>query len=89
VPENDYNTQRISRRAAALIATDPLQTEDIRKFVTKFYDIRSRIVHGGTLSAENREWLFETIEKLNIECERCLSRPFGNFLKGRMIAATF
>jgi hypothetical protein len=89
VPEKDYNTQRISRRAAALIATDPLQTEDIRKFVTKFYDIRSRIVHGGTLSAENREWLFETIEKLNIECERCLSRPFGNFLKGRMIAATF
>jgi len=60
VPEKDYNTQRISRRAAALIAPgDPVQTEEIRKLVNRFYDIRSRIVHGDGLSDENREWLFQ------------------------------
>ena len=44
VPEKDYNTQRISRRAAALIAPDDsVQTEEIRKLVKRFYDIRSQI----------------------------------------------
>jgi Apea-like HEPN len=60
VPERDYNTRRISRRAAALIAPDnPAEAEGIRRFIKKFYEIRSRIVHGSGLGDANREWLLE------------------------------
>lgn len=60
VPERDYNTRRISRRAAALIAPDnPAETEAIVRLMKRFYEIRSRIVHGSGLGDENREWLLE------------------------------
>jgi len=50
----------MSRRAAALIApADPLQTEVITKFIRRFYETRSRIVHGSGLGDDNRQWLFE------------------------------
>jgi hypothetical protein len=73
VPEKDYNTQRISRRAAALIAPDDsVQTEEIRKLVKRFYDIRSRIVHGSGLSDENREWLFENCGQVELRVRQVL-----------------
>lgn len=58
VPEKDYNTNRITRRAAALLA--PNKTDgyrDIVRFLTRFYDVRSRIVHGNRLTDESRVWL--------------------------------
>jgi len=59
VPEKDYNTARISGRAAALISQgDPAEKEVVR-FIKKFYGIRSRIVHGNGLRDRDREWLSE------------------------------
>ena len=65
VPEKDYNTRRISRRAAALIAPDnPAEMEVIVRFIKRFYEIRSRIAHGSTLGDQNREWLFENCDQV-------------------------
>ncbi len=60
VPEQDYTTRRISRRAAALIAQDdPTEMEQIVRLMKKLYDIRSRLVHGSRLDDEQRRWLSE------------------------------
>jgi hypothetical protein len=60
VPERGYSVRRVSRRAAALIAPDdPVRREAIVKFIKRFYEIRSRIVHGSRLGDENRQWLSE------------------------------
>jgi hypothetical protein len=73
VPERDYNTRRVSRRAAALIAPDDSEeTEEIQKLVKKFYDIRSRIVHGGGLGAKDRKWLSETCEQVELRVRQVL-----------------
>jgi hypothetical protein len=73
VPEKDYNTQRMSRRAAALIGPgDSVQTEEVRKLVKRFYDVRSRIVHGSGLSNENREWLFENCGHVELRVRQVL-----------------
>jgi|CZKS01.1.fsa_nt_gi hypothetical protein len=65
VPEKDYNTRRISRRAATLIAPDnPAEMEAIVRFMKRFYEIRSRIAHGSRLGDENREWLFENCDQV-------------------------
>src|ERR1035438_6157403 len=56
VPEKDYNTRRISRRAAALVAGNgSAEQEFVTKLVTKFYDIRSTIVHGCKLRDKQRD----------------------------------
>src|SRR5438445_6029438 len=53
MPEKDYNTRRISRRAAALIAPDnPAENEVIVRLMKRFYEIRSRITHGSRLGDE-------------------------------------
>lgn len=73
VPEKDYNTRRISRRAAALIEPDdPGETEVIVKFVRKFYEIRSRIVHGSRLGDQSREWLFENCDQVELRVRQVL-----------------
>jgi hypothetical protein len=73
VPEKDYNTRRISRRAAALIEPDdPGETEVIVKFIKKFYEIRSRIVHGSRLGDQNREWLFENCDQVELRVRQVL-----------------
>jgi hypothetical protein len=60
VPEDGYTIRRISRRAAALLEPDnPSAAEAAVKFIKKFYDIRSRLVHGSGLGSDNREWLAE------------------------------
>lgn len=65
VPERDYSTRRISRRAAALIAVnDATEQEVVTKLVTKFYDIRSTIVHGSKLSDKQRTWLIGNNEHI-------------------------
>jgi hypothetical protein len=65
VPESGHNTRRISRRAAALIAPDnPAETEVIVRFIKRFYEIRSRIVHGSGLGDGNREWLLENCSQV-------------------------
>jgi hypothetical protein len=73
VPEKDYNTRRISRRAAALIApVNPAEKEVIVGFIKKFYEIRSRIVHGSGLGDENREWLFENCRQVELRVRQVL-----------------
>lgn len=73
VPEKDYSTRRISRRAAALITPDnPPETEVIVRFMKKFYEIRSRITHGSRLGNENREWLFENCGQVELRVRQLL-----------------
>jgi len=73
VPEKDYNTRRVSRRAAALIAPDdPGEAAAIVRFLRRFYDIRSRIVHGSALGDENREWLFESCSEVELRVRQIL-----------------
>jgi hypothetical protein len=74
VPEKDYNTRRISRRAAALIAPHNLEEiEVIVRFMKKFYEIRSRIAHGSRLGDENREWLFENCGRVELRVRQVLA----------------
>jgi hypothetical protein len=73
VPEKDYNTRRISRRAATLIAPDnPAEMEVIVRFMKRFYEIRSRIAHGSRLGDENREWLFENCGQVELGVRQVL-----------------
>ena len=73
VPEKDYNTRRISRRAAILIAPDdPAEMEVIVRFMKRFYEIRSRIAHGSRLGDENREWLFENCGQVELRVRQVL-----------------
>ena len=73
VPEKDYNTRRISRRAAALIAPDdPLQPAVIVTFVRRFYEIRSRIVHGSGLGDKERQWLSNNRDEVELRVRQVL-----------------
>jgi hypothetical protein len=73
VPEKDYNTRRISRRAAALIAPDDLlQAEAIVTFVRRFYEIRSRIVHGSGLGDKERQWLSRNRNEVELRVRQVL-----------------
>jgi hypothetical protein len=75
LPEKDYNTRRVSRRAAALIATedDPVQKEVVAKFIRTFYEIRSRIVHGSGLGDKNRQWLSENSRQVEDRIRQILA----------------
>jgi hypothetical protein len=74
VPEKDYNTRRINRRAAALIVPDNLdEREAFVRFLRKFYEIRSQIVHGSKLGDENRKWLLENREQVELRVRRILA----------------
>jgi hypothetical protein len=73
VPEKDYNTRRVSRRAAALVAqSNPEETAAIIKLLKRFYDIRSRIVHGSALGDENRGWLIENCGEVELRVRQIL-----------------
>lgn len=73
VPESDYNTRRVSRRAAALIAPDdPAQTDEVAKFIKRFYGIRSRLVHGSRLADEDLDWLLENCGLLEVRVRQVL-----------------
>jgi hypothetical protein len=74
VPEKDYNTRRISRRAAALIAQDnPEEREAIVRLMKKLYDIRSRIAHGSRLEPENHKWLLENCDQIELRVRQVLA----------------
>jgi hypothetical protein len=73
VPEKDHNTSRVSRRAAALIAPrDPEEAAVIVRLVKKLYDIRSRIVHGSALDDENRKWLFDNCDQIELRVRQII-----------------
>jgi hypothetical protein len=83
VPEKDYNTQRITRRAAELISPDSSGvTADVVRFLKKFYDIRSQIVHGRRLDDKSREWLAENCDKVEITVRRILVAAVQRFPPG-------
>jgi len=74
VPEKDYSTRRISRRAAALLAPENSgEAEVIAKFLRKFYGIRSQIVHGSGLGSENRTWLAANFLQIEIQVRQILT----------------
>lgn len=74
VPEKDYNTRRISNRAAALVKPgDPPEGEAIVKLMKRFYEIRSRIVHGSGLGDDNRTWLLENCGHLELRVREILT----------------
>ena len=73
VPEKDYVTRRLTRRAAAMIAPDiPAELEVIVKFVRRFYEIRSRIAHGSSLGDENKKWLLENCRQIELRVRNVL-----------------
>jgi hypothetical protein len=73
VPEKEYNTRRISRRAAALIAPDnPEEIEVVVRFMKRLYEIRSRIAHGSRLGDESREWLLENCDQVELRVRQVL-----------------
>lgn len=73
VPERDYNSRRIRHRGAALIEPDnPAKMKVIASLIKKFYDIRSRIVHGSGLEAKSREWLSENCEQVELRVRQVL-----------------
>jgi hypothetical protein len=79
VPERDYNTSRISHRAAALLASgDPAHAEDIVRFMKRFYDIRSRLVHGSSVGGENRDWLIENCGQVELRVRKVLVTAVQN-----------
>jgi hypothetical protein len=83
VPEKDYNTRRISRRAAALIAPDnPEEMEVIVRFIKILYEIRSRIAHGSRLSHQNREWLLENCSQVELRVRKVLVTAVQNLPPG-------
>jgi hypothetical protein len=95
VPERDYNTRRISRRAAALIAgNNAVEKEAVIKLVTKFYDIRSTIVHGNKLSDNQREWMIKNNEHVELRVRQVLvaavqNVPAEEAERRRMLAALY
>ena len=95
VPEQDFSTRRISRRAAALLALDDLaESRAFLELIKTFYDIRSRITHGSRLKDENREWLFENCRQIELRVRQILVKavqtlppePEG---RGRTLAALY
>ena len=73
VPERDYNTRRIRHRAAALIASDnPAAADSVAGLIKIFYDIRSRIVHGGGLDDKSRAWLVENSGQVELRVRQIL-----------------
>ncbi len=73
VPERDFSSRRISRRAAALIVQDDTQeTELICRFIKRLYEIRSRIVHGSRLGDKSRQWLLENWERVESRMRQIL-----------------
>lgn len=83
VPERGYSTSRMSRRAAALIEPDnPTEAEVVARFIRRFYEIRSRIVHGSRLGDENREWLFENCDKVELRVRHILVAAVQKFPPG-------
>ena len=79
VPEKDYNTSRISHRAAALTSRDdPERGLTIAKLIKRFYGIRSQIVHGSGLSEKNRQWLSANCEEIELHVRQVLVAAVRN-----------
>jgi hypothetical protein len=52
--------------------------QDIVRFLTRFCEIRSRIVHGSRLRGESREWLVENCGKVEIRVRQILVAAVQN-----------
>ena len=73
VPENGFNTRRMSQRAGALLAQQGLgEMDEVARFFSKLYGIRSQIVHGGTLGDKNREWLIDNYAEIELRMRQVL-----------------
>lgn len=53
VPEKDFLGRRLRERAAALLKDKQIDTDDTKRLLKDFYDVRSVIVHGSDISSFN------------------------------------
>jgi hypothetical protein len=73
VPEKDYNTRRMSRRAGALLGQDGLgEISEITVFIKRLYEIRSRIVHGSVIGDEAQDWLLANWRQIEVRMRQIL-----------------
>jgi len=92
VPENDFNTRRISRRAAALLAPDnPAEADVVDRLIKRLYEIRSRMVHGNGLDDKNRQWLIGNRDEVEHRVRQVLATavrkpPLGDQERGGALA---
>jgi hypothetical protein len=94
VPERDYSTRRMSRRADALLAQEEPEKALVANFIKRLYETRSRIVHGSTLGDESRKWLSENMEQIEIRMRQILvaavtSLPPGDEDRRKALSALY
>lgn len=74
VPEQDYSTRRLSRRAAGLITRQNHEDPGgVVAFIRQFYEIRSQIVHGSKLGDKSRRWLSENQKLIELRVRQILA----------------
>lgn len=77
-PETDFSKRRMSLRSAKLVSSDPSEQEAIASIVKKLYDVRSSIVHGGSLSDKQRQWLIANSRELERRVREVLIAAIRN-----------
>ncbi len=90
VPERDYNTRRIRMRSAALIADDDSPEKDgIVNLISKFYDIRSRIVHGSGMRDDDRTWLLSNWSEVELRVRQVVTAALRQLPRGEQERRAF
>jgi len=77
-PETDFSRRRMSFRSAKLVSADPSEQEAIANIVKRLYDVRSSIVHGGSLSDKQRQWLIANCHELEHRVRQVLIAAIRN-----------
>ena len=57
VPVKGFIRKRLMHRGARLIHTDDKRRQECATLLKRLYDVRSTIVHGNVVSADERKWL--------------------------------
>jgi len=73
-------TYRLSNRVAILLGKDDADTEKIRKFMTKAYDLRSDIVHGKDVRPIKIEEKTVPLDKFVQKVEEYLRKSLKSFI---------
>jgi hypothetical protein len=73
VPETEFSKNRCSLRAAKIVTDDLDKQEEVAAIVKKLYDVRSAIVHGSVLSANQKEWLIDNCFNIELYVRRVLA----------------
>lgn len=76
VPEKDFLGRRLRERAAALIKDEQTDTDDTKRLLRDFYNIRSVIVHGSDITSSK-----ESVLKRNMDFEQVVRHVIVEALK--------